>query len=259
MARTLRSIGKFVHLNLLFLFGAFQLIVTRPATRRQRAEWLHSFAARLIRAMGITIRVEGRFPERGGLISNHMGYLDIMTVAALHPVVFVSALELSQVPLLGWMTTMAGTVYVERGRGGSAARASTGIQSAADEGLPIAFFPEGTTTDGSSVLPFRSGLIAQMLEARQPITAACVHYRLLKDNGPGVTLQHDVAYTGDDVTLFPHIFHLISVRGIEVSLHIADAPIAFSPEAFIDRKVAAIEARAAVLQIAGLPDTVTTV
>ena len=67
----------------IFLYGGLELAIKRPKTRELRAEWLHQFCARTIRAMGITVRVEGRFPERGALISNHMGYLDIMTYAAV--------------------------------------------------------------------------------------------------------------------------------------------------------------------------------
>ena len=70
------------------------------------------------------------------------------------------------VPVLGWMTTMAGTVYVARGHGGSAAKARSGMQAAADAGLPVVFFPEGTTTNGSELLKFHSGLLAQAMEER---------------------------------------------------------------------------------------------
>ena len=73
-----------------------------------------------MRSMGIAVRCQGTFPERGVVISNHLGYLDIIAFAALHPCVFVAKSEIRRWPLLGWMTTMAGTVYVERGRGGSA-------------------------------------------------------------------------------------------------------------------------------------------
>jgi lyso-ornithine lipid O-acyltransferase len=207
-----------------------------------------------MRAMGIAIRVEGRIPERGALISNHMGYLDIIAIAALHRVVFVSKSELRETPLLGWMTTMSGTVYVERGRGGSAARARGGMQAAADAGVPIVFFPEGTTSDGHSVLKFHTGILAQMLEAGQPVTAAYVRYRLLRSNASGLTLEDDVCFWGDEVRLLPHVFRLLSIRGIEVSLHIADAPIVFSAEALSNRKLAAVEARTALLTLSGLPD-----
>jgi len=230
-------------------------MVKRPATREQRAEWLHQFCGRAVRGMGIAMKAQGRFPERGALVSNHMGYLDIMVFAALHRVVFVSKAELKAVPLLGWMTTMAGTVYVERGRGGSALRARDGIRAAAEAGVPVVFFPEGTTSDGSTVMKFHSGILAQVLEAEEPVTAAYVRYRLTEDNRPGVTIESDVCYWGDEVRLFPHIFWLVSLRGIEVEVRIADAPIEFSGGVG-RRKRAAAEARAAVMAVGGVRERV---
>jgi 1-acyl-sn-glycerol-3-phosphate acyltransferase len=188
-----------------------------------------------MRGSGIAMRLEGTFPERGVVISNHTGYLDIMTFAASQRCVFVSKSEMADVPLLGWMTTMAGTVYVERGRGGSALRARGEIQVAAD-----------------------AGLLGQVLEAGQQITAAYVTYRLTEDNGPGVTIENDVCYWGDDVSLFRHIFGLLALRGVEVNMRIGEKPIAFTADA-LHRKQAAIEARAAVMELGGVRDAVTAV
>jgi 1-acyl-sn-glycerol-3-phosphate acyltransferase len=149
---------------------------------------------------------------------------------------------------------MAGTVYVERGRGGSALRARDGIRAAGEAGVPLVFFPEGTTSDGGSVMKFHSGILAQVLEAGEPVTAAYVRYRLTQDNGPDVSIEEDLAYWRD-VGLFPHIFRLLALRGIEVQVRISDAPIAFS-EGAGRRKLAAAEARAAVMALRGVKDSV---
>jgi len=253
LARFVRSVVRSIELAGLLAYGTLELVVKRPATRQQRAEWLHQFCARAMAAMDIAVRVEGRFPERGALISNHQGYLDIMTLAALHRVVFVSKSELQEIPLLGWMTTMAGTVYVERGRGGSALRARSGLLGAEEAKIPVVFFPEGTTSNGATVAKFHSGILAQLLEAEEPVTAAYVRYRLTEDNGPGITIGDDLCYWGDEVQLFPHIFRLLGIRGIEVTVRIAEAPIPFSADAE-HRKLAAEEARAAVMELGGVSE-----
>ena len=256
LIRFWRSATRSVKVIAVFLYGALELAVKRPATREQRSEWLHQFCIRAMRAVGIAMRVEGTFPQHGAVISNHTGYLDIMTLAAHRKCVFVAKSELAEVPLLGWMTTMAGTVYVERGRGGSAARAKDQMQSAADAGLPVIFFPEGTTTNGHTLLRFHTGVLTQVLEAGQQVTAAYLWYRLTEDNGPDVTIEDDVCHWGDEVGLFTHIFRLLSLRGIEVNMRVADKPIAFTP-GVIHRKQAAEEARAAVMELGGVRDAVT--
>jgi 1-acyl-sn-glycerol-3-phosphate acyltransferase len=250
-----RSATGSLKLLAIFLYGALELIVRRPATYDLKAEWLNRFCARAVRATHIAVRVEGTFPDRGVLVSNHIGYLDVMVLATLHRCVFVAKAELATVPLLGWMTTMAGNVYVQRGQGGSAIRARSGLQAAFDAGVPIVIFPEGTTSDGSSVLKFHSGALGQVLEEGQPVTAAYVTYRLTEDNGPGITVQDDVAFWGDDALLFRHIFRLVALRGVEVSVRIADGPIAFTADAQ-HRKQAAIEARAAVMELGGVRDAI---
>ncbi len=226
----------------MFAWASGELLVKRPATREARADWLHRFAARAVRRLGLQIDVVGTFPERGAVISNHLSYLDIVVFAALHPCVFVSKAEIQTVPVLGWMTKMAGTVYVARGRGGSAVKARSGMQAAADAGLPVVFFPEGTTTNGSGLLKFHSGLLAQAMEERQPVTAAYIWYSF--GEGNEATVADDVCYWGD-AKMVPHIFKFLGLRGVRAEVRFAAGPIKFSSDV-MHRKMAAIEARAAV-------------
>jgi 1-acyl-sn-glycerol-3-phosphate acyltransferase len=118
------------------------------------------------------------------------------------------------------------------------------MQSAVDAGLPVVFFPEGTTTNGKTLLKFHSGLLAQAMQSGAPITAAHIQYSLTEENGPDVTVADDVCYWGD-AKMLPHIFKLLGLRGMRVEVRFAERPIAFS-ENVTHRKQAAIEARAAV-------------
>jgi 1-acyl-sn-glycerol-3-phosphate acyltransferase len=226
----------------MFAVAGTELLVKRPETREARADWLHRFAGRAIRGLGIEVDVVGTFPEHGAVISNHLGYLDIVVFAALHSCVFVSKAELQTVPMLGWMTTMAGTVYVARGHGGSAVKARSGMQAAADAGLPVVFFPEGTTTNGSELLKFHSGLLAQAMESGMPVTAAHLRYTLAADND--ATVADDVCYWGD-AKMLPHIFKLLGLRGLRAEVRFAEEPIRFSSDR-MHRKMAAMEAQVAV-------------
>lgn len=244
LASFLRSVGRSIQLAGMFAVAGTELLVKRPATREARADWLHRFAARAIRRLGIKIDVTGTFPVQGAVISNHLSYLDIVVFAALHPCVFVAKAEITEWPLIGWMTTMAGTVYVARGHGGSAARARGGMRAAADAGLPVVFFPEGTTTNGSELLKFHSGLLAQAMEEKQAVTAAYVQYRVGPRNDSDITIANDVCYWGD-AQLLPHIFRLLGLRGLRAQVRFAERPIAFSSDV-MHRKQAAIEARSAV-------------
>jgi 1-acyl-sn-glycerol-3-phosphate acyltransferase len=228
----------------MFVVAGTELLVKRPATREERADWLHRFCARGIRKMGIEITVEGAFPARGAVISNHLSYLDIVVFATLHPCVFVSKEEVRRWPVVGWMTTMSGTVYVARGHGGSAMKARKGMQAALDAGLPVVFFPEGTTSNGSHLLKFHSGLLSQVLAGKALVTAAYLSYSFVVDNGPGVSVADDVCYWGNR-NMLAHIFKFLALRGVRAQVRFAEEPIAFSSDG-VHRKRAAIEAQSAV-------------
>jgi 1-acyl-sn-glycerol-3-phosphate acyltransferase len=249
LANFLRAVERSVRLAGLFVVFGTELAVKRPRTREERADWLHRFCARAVRGLGVEIEVVGTFPERGSVISNHLSYLDIVVFAALHPCVFVSKAEIAQWPVVGWMTTMSGTVYVARGHGGSAMKARRGMQATLDAGLPVVFFPEGTTTNGSHMLKFHSGLLAQAMLGGGPVTAAHLRYSLGADNWPGVSVADDVCYWGDR-NMPGHIFTFLGLRGIRAEVRFAGGPISFSSDE-LHRKSAAVEARAAVAALAG--------
>ena len=242
----LRAIGRGIKLIGYFLEASGELIVDRPETRQLRADWLHTFCARAMRGMGISVSVQGAFPAGGAVISNHLSYLDIVVLASLHPCVFVSKVEIAKMPVLGWMTTNAGTVYVERGRGGSAIRASNAMKEAMDAGLPVVFFPEGTTSNGKALLKFHSGLLGQALMAKAPMTAAFLRYSLTEDNGPHVDVSTDVCW--GDKPLLAHIFGFLGLRGVHAEVRFGDKPIAFTSDG-MHRKKAAVEAQAAVAKL----------
>jgi 1-acyl-sn-glycerol-3-phosphate acyltransferase len=242
-----RSVVRSIKLTGYFVRFGGELLITRPQTRQARAAWLHRFCSTALRGLGLELTLEGRFPARGALIANHLSYIDIVVFAALSPCVFCSKAEIEQWPVIGWMTTMAGTVYVDRGRGGSALKAKSSIQAAADAGLPVVFFPEGTTTNGRELLPFHSGLLAQAMAVDEPVTAAYLRYTLDEENGPDVSVEDDVCYWGD-TPMWPHVFRFLGLKGAHATVRFADGPIKFSSDV-LHRKVAAVEARDAVLAL----------
>ncbi len=249
-SRFLRSVVNSVKAVAIFAVSGVELLIKRPKTRRAGAEWLHRFAKQVLHAFGVKVTVKGQFPSSGVLISDHLSYLDIIVYAAISPVVYCSKAEVEHMPLLGFMAMSAGTVMVDRGSGGSANRAKAGMEAAEAEGIVVVFFPEGGTTRGYELLPFKSGLLGVSLEARQPIRAAFIRYAIEEDNGPGVSLHEEVCWDYDP--MLKHIFRFVGLKGVHAYVTIAPQPIQFSlPSGEIDRKQAAVEARDAVLDLSG--------
>ena len=234
-----------------FVSQLIKLVVTRPRTRPERAAWLCCFCRAALRAVDMTYATEGHVPLEGAVITNHLSYIDIVVHAAIHPCVFVSAIETRKMPLIGWISMMAGTVYVTRGGGGSAEKAAEGMAKGFRDELPVVFFPEGGTFVGDEpVMPFHSGLLAEALEAGAPVTAGFIHYELSADDlARGKSARTDVHWGHQ--SLVGHIWNFLGLHGLKAVVRFADAPITFSAEAYENRKVAAVEAQEAVRRISG--------
>lgn len=136
--------------------------------------WQRTFPRAYFRAVcgliGIRINVTGRMAEDEALLlaSNHTSYFDIVVLGAAGNVSFVSKSEVADWPLFGLMAKLARTVFVERDR-----RAKTGqhrdmIQARLRDGDSLVLFPEGTSSDGNRVLPFKSALIGAAAPSRTP-------------------------------------------------------------------------------------------
>jgi lyso-ornithine lipid O-acyltransferase len=165
----------------------------------------------------------------GLTVSNHLTYLDILVYGAVRPFLFVAKSEVRRWPLLGTLASLGGTIFVDRDRGLQVADATLEIEQALRDGISVLLFPEGTSSNGSSVLPFRSPLFDPAIRAGAPVTAATVRYHAAD------ATEDQVTYWGDMVFL-PHLFRTLCVRGLT-------AEIGFdSPCRFPDRKCAAREA-----------------
>lgn len=246
-----RRLYRTIYLVILFTYATLELVVTRPHSRPERAAWLSRFCNRVLRAMDVHFSIEGPVPMAGAVITNHLTYVDIIVHSAMRPCVFVSKAELRKTPLLGWMSMMSGTVYVERGAGGSAAKAAEGMAKGFRDGLPVVFFPEGTTGVGDeTAMPFRSGLIAQAMEAEQSITPGFIRYELSpEDLAAGKTARNDVHWGPQ--SLPAHIWNFVGLHRLTAHIRFAGSPVQFSRAAIADRKIAAEEAREAVLKVSG--------
>ena len=247
----LRRLWRAVKVVGVFAAQLAKVAVLRPQTRPERAAWMTGFCRAALGAAGVSYTTQGPVPMEGAVITNHLSYLDIVIHGALRPCVFVSAIETRAMPVIGWISRMAGTVYVIRGQGGSAEKAAEGMAKGFRDGLPVVFFPEGGTFVGDEpVMPFRSGLLAQALEAGARVTAGFLRYELsAEDRARGKTPREDVHWGAQ--TLVAHLWNMLGLKAIRAELRFAERPIVFSGAAYADRKVAAGEAREAVLAVEG--------
>lgn len=224
----------------------------RPWTSRLKRT---GFALTL-RVIGLRLgRVGEPITGLGAQVANHTGWLDVWVLNAASTVTFVSKAEVRGWPVLGWMAMISGTVFITRRRGDAAAQQAE-LRRRLRAGETLAFFPEGTSTDGRRVLPFKSTLFAVFLSPG--LEAARVQpVSLVYRSPPGE--RADVYGWWGGMTLVPHLMRVLALprRGsVEVVYH-DPIPVAGTP----DRKALArasealvrsgLEARIGRLEAAG--------
>jgi 1-acyl-sn-glycerol-3-phosphate acyltransferase len=197
--------------------------VRRPKLGAEGAVWIHRWCRRIVRVLGFQCEVEGWIPRGGAVISNHLSYLDILLYSSVRPFVMVAKTEVRGWPLLGWITSRAGTVYVKRGGGPKSwPSVNAAMAEAYHSGLPVLFFPEGTTTDGAGVLPFRRGLFHSVLNNWVPLRTAALRYSLKEDAANrGASVGEDICWWGE-MGFTSHVFRLLGLRGVSVKVRFGD-------------------------------------
>jgi 1-acyl-sn-glycerol-3-phosphate acyltransferase len=197
----------------------FYFNVRSGATLQRRADWCHRWSNAYIHLLNIEISFNGTRPSRGLLTSNHLSYIDIIVLGSIYPQIFLSKAEVRNWPIIGALTRCAGTLFVRRDRKADVAELQSAFAEVVSQGVPLTLFPEGTSSDGSTVLPFFSSLLEPAANASWPVTPACIRYRL--DEGQG-NVAEDICYWGE-MTFGPHLWKLLGKKKIYVSVTIGEA------------------------------------
>ena len=174
-----RAFRRAVALGLALIYCFFRAMISRltgPDTLERRAQWNHSSAIWVTHILGIRLQITGKPPERGLLVSNHLSYLEVLVFGAALPCYLVSKAEISRWPFFGVLARAGGTIFVDRSSRVSAEDVTEQIAERLKGPIPVLFFPEGTSTDGSQVLRFHSRFYTPAVTAGVPVTAAAVRY-----------------------------------------------------------------------------------
>jgi 1-acyl-sn-glycerol-3-phosphate acyltransferase len=229
-ASHLRAFRRAVLLSSLMAFCFARSCLQRmrgPDTLERRAMWLHESAVFVLRHMGIPLRITGHPPAGGLLVSNHLSHLDIFTFAAALPCYLVSKIQIGRWPLFGSLARAGGTIFVDRSSRASAEAVTDEIAERLKGPVPVLFFPEGASTDGSHLLPFHSRFYTPAVEMGVPITAIAVRY--VPEHG---VPEREFCWVGDEAFL-THAWKVL--RGPDFSVEVRFG----KPRIYTDRREAA--------------------
>ena len=200
--------------------------------------WPRWFLGGVALVAGVEVRTAGHRVKHGAVfICNHVSWLDVPALAGASGAAFVAHDGLAAVPVLKWLCEMNDTVFVARHDRTSVAEQVAQVRAAIAQTSALAVFPEGTTSDGTGLLPFKSSL----LSALDPLPDGIAVQPVLLDYGADVP---EIAWIGDEDGLDNFKRILARGRPIHLTLHFL-APLAGM--ALHDRKTMAAAARSAML------------
>jgi lyso-ornithine lipid O-acyltransferase len=150
-------------------------------------------------------------PVHGLLICNHLSYLDVLVLFSRHPALFITSQEISETFLLGRMTRLAGCFHVERRKNLRTneliQKELSAMKAKLSQGFSLFLFPEGTSSDGTTVLPFKAHFFQTAIDLEIPIHAFTLKYK-----------NADEACWFGDMSFAPHLFKMCCREEIKATL-----------------------------------------
>ena len=195
----------------LLRYGAHMVLLFPRLTHAGRRGQVQTWARALLKRLEVELKVIGAPPQQGPLllVSNHISWVDILALHAVCHCRFVAKADVRRWPLLGTLATGGGALYVERESRRDAMRVVHQMTQALKDGDILAIFPEGTTGDGASVLPFHANLIQAAISADSPVQPVAIQFVDAKSGMP----SQAVSYMGDD-SLVSSIWRTLSARDL---------------------------------------------
>ncbi|WP_051321691.1 lysophospholipid acyltransferase family protein [Chrysiogenes arsenatis] len=206
---------------------AATLVGILPLAHHKR-QWMQAHLTHHICRFGVWllhIRIRGgRLARtlRGELIvANHLSYIDIIVIASQVPTLFVTSREVERSPFIGWMAKCGGSVFVDRRRNTKLHEEQSQLAALLSQGYNICLFPEATSSDGSTVLPFKGALIQVALQAGIAVLPVVLAYTVINEASADRETLDSVCYYGD-MTFGAHLQRFLRLQSVECTQHILE-------------------------------------
>jgi 1-acyl-sn-glycerol-3-phosphate acyltransferase len=167
---------------------------------------------------GIRIRTQGTLAEARPLmiVSNHFSYLDMFVLGSQVPAAFTPKREIRSWPVIGFMCKVSGCLFIDR-RPASILANKTTLDKSVSDGDIISLFPEGTTNEGTALLPFKSSLFSIALERGMAVQPVSVAYTRLNGKPIDAATRPVVGWYGDAL-FFPHVITFLKQKHVDAEI-----------------------------------------
>lgn len=210
------------YLLLTILFLPFIILLKHVGLQAIKMQLIALYFRFSARSWGVRVKHKGKFVKDRPLlvVSNHCSYVDIPVLGCLAPLHFTPKADIYHWPVIGYLCRLADCIFIDRNPRKTAENMAE-LTKAMDQGWMISLFPEGTTNEGTQVLPFRSSYFS-LAEQGLPVQPVTVIYT--KRDGTPLSAQamRKVAWIGDD-EFAPHLLDFLAQPAIEATVVCHDA------------------------------------
>lgn len=219
--QTLRQLLRVSRIILLLLLGVVLTLWCIVIGKDQSSTYYRNlkrwWSKRAAYILNLNITVQGQVTQQPAvLVANHISWLDMFVLGSVLDIRFLSKAEVRQWPLIGWLADKAGTLFIARGQSGAAKQASQHLVSVIQQGDHVLFFPEGTTTDGTSVRRFHARLFAPAIDAQVAVQPIALYYPDTEGQASPV-----VPYINDD-SLLSNLWRIAGQRQLQAVVTFLD-------------------------------------
>jgi len=203
---------RFVCVSAWILLGLLTELVVFPMVGRAwRRRIVGGWSRGLMRLCGVRVRRLGEPVSRGAVlwVANHVSWVDIFVLNSVRTTSFVAKSDIRRWPVIGLLVAWAGTLFIDRRHRHAVRDAGRQMRACFDQGDAVGLFPEGTTTDGSDVLPFHAGLFDAAVRAGVPTQPVALRFLKRGRRAP------ELAFVGEQ-TLVANLWFLLGARGVSV-------------------------------------------
>ena len=211
---TFRIIRILTHTLVGLLIVASIWSFTKKETRTKLTKW---WCQKLLKCFNIQLATYGTLPDANAsntmFLANHVSWADIYALNSIIPLQFIAKSDINHWPVLGYLVRKSGTIFINRNSRKDTSRIveTTAIQLS--QGGNVGFFPEGTTTDGTSLGHFKSSIVQAAINAKATLHPVAIRYPS-HDGG----INTGIAYAGD-TTLGESMLNVIKQKKPVVELH----------------------------------------
>lgn len=211
----LRTRWRLVRVGVHLGYGLAVAAVVYPLVGRPlRLSFKQRWSRQLLGMLGVRLQAPAIAPMPALLVANHVSWLDIFAINAASPAAFVCKADVRNWPLIGWLCERAETVFMPRDSRRAAHEAGGIVAARLRQGWQVAVFPEGTTSDGTRLLPFHGALLQGAIDADCPVQPLALCY-LGRAGQPSLA----AAYSGD-TTLLQSLCRIAATPGLHVRLDV---------------------------------------